>query len=81
MLEGLFLTSDVERGATGIQENVPLGDMVVSKESTLDDFKLQILTSPQMVALSIPSPKFIRVRHLEEGKPSTILRNGAQSLQ
>ncbi|KAI0222462.1 Ubiquitin carboxyl-terminal hydrolase 40 [Lamellibrachia satsuma] len=80
--------SAAEPGINGTteQENVTelqtrsLGEVIISKESTLDDLKQQIMTLPKMID-AIPTPRFLRVRLIENGHLGTVLRLATQSLQ
>ena len=60
----------------------PIGEVVISKESTLEVLKHQILTLPKMAAtVAVPTTHFLRVRLMENGRPTTVLRNSTQTLQ
>ena len=57
-----------------------LGEVIISKESTLDDLKQQIMTLPEMVDV-VPTQQFLRVRLMENGHLGTVLRLATQTLQ
>jgi len=57
-----------------------LGEVIISKESTLDDLKQQIMTLPEMVD-AVPMQQFLRVRLIENGHLGTVLRLATQTLQ
>ncbi|XP_064614511.1 ubiquitin carboxyl-terminal hydrolase 40-like [Liolophura sinensis] len=58
-----------------------MGYVEISKEATLEDLKLQVMTLPQVMDLPIPSPDFLRLRLVEQGRLSSVLKGPAQTLQ
>ena len=58
-----------------------VGDVEVSKQATLEDLKLQIMTLPLMEDVQVPMFDFLRVRKLENHCPETVLRNSSLTLQ
>ena len=59
----------------------PLGEVIISKESTLEDLKQQVMTLPQMGQVSVPTSRFLRLRLIENRLPTLVLRNHSQTLQ
>ena len=78
---GLLLGS----GSASLEDTAPspvqLGELLVSKEMTLEDLKLKVLTMPKMEELPVPSANHLRVRILEQGRPTTVLRVNTNTLQ
>lgn len=79
-------TAYTASNGTTEQENVmdfqtrSLGEVIISKESTLDDLKQQIMTLPEMID-AIPTQQFLRLRLVENGHLGTVLRLATQTLQ
>ena len=63
------------------EEPVYLGDIEVALTITLEEFKLQILTLPLLSELSVLTHAVLRVRIMESGCLSTVLKGANQTLQ
>ncbi|XP_070564811.1 LOW QUALITY PROTEIN: ubiquitin carboxyl-terminal hydrolase 40-like [Ptychodera flava] len=68
-------------GDTESDKRIALGDIEISKDATLEDLKCQVMTLPQMIEISPPTVKFVRIRLLENNRPTRILRNLDQTLK
>ncbi|XP_069111177.1 ubiquitin carboxyl-terminal hydrolase 40-like [Argopecten irradians] len=62
-------------------EPLTIGEVEVSLQDTLEDFQQLVMTLPVMADLNIPTIHFIRVRLIEEGQLTTVLRPATQTLQ
>ena len=62
-------------------EPILLGEVQISKEATLDDLKGQIMTLPLMLEVSVPMAQFLRLRMLENGRPTLVLKGSSEKLQ
>ncbi len=60
---------------------IALGDVVVSKDDTLDDLRIHILTLDLLENAPVPMPTFLRVRLMEGQHVTTVLRGSTQTLQ
>lgn len=58
-----------------------LGDIDISKDATLEDLRLQIMTLPGAADLPILMPDFMRVRLLEGKDMRTVLRGKQNTLR
>ena len=58
-----------------------LGEVEISKEATLTDLKQQIMTLNPVIDLPIPSPEFMRLRVIEHGRLTNVLKNKDQVLK
>ncbi|KAK6165349.1 hypothetical protein SNE40_022291 [Patella caerulea] len=66
---------------SGGQTSIHIGEIDIWKESTLEELKMQILTLPKVARLALPSIYNIRVRLLNNLRPSTILRDHSHTLK
>ncbi|XP_033761704.1 ubiquitin carboxyl-terminal hydrolase 40-like [Pecten maximus] len=67
--------------ASEVQEPLMIGEVEVSLQDTLEDFQQLVMTLPLMADINIPTTNFIRVRLIEDGRLSTVLRPSNQTLQ
>ena len=58
-----------------------VGEIEVSLDMTLDDLKLQVMTLPAIVDLGVPTVEFLRIRVIEDGYLTTVLKGGSQTLR
>ncbi|XP_028924841.1 ubiquitin carboxyl-terminal hydrolase 40 isoform X1 [Ornithorhynchus anatinus] len=58
-----------------------IGDLEISQEASLEDLKIQALTLPSFLEVSIPSPLFLRAWKMERKHPGKLLRNNQQPLK
>ena len=58
-----------------------MGDIVISASDTVEDLKLMILTLPEGDNLIVPTIDFLRVRLIEDGHLTTVLKDHKQTLQ
>ncbi|XP_055959403.1 ubiquitin carboxyl-terminal hydrolase 40 [Patella vulgata] len=86
-LQGLLLGTnqseedkDSQSNSEG-QTSIHMGEIDIWKESTLEELKMQILTLPKVARLALPSIYNIRVRLLNNLRPSTILRDHSHTIK
>ena len=61
---------------------MPLGGIIISKEATLEELKLQIMTLPQFTSICcVPSHSFMRLSLLENKKCTSVLRGHELTVQ
>lgn len=80
-IQGLFQSSSKEPDTSLTEEPVYLGDIEVALTITLEEFKLQILTLPLLSEFSVLTHAFLRVRIMESGCLSSVLKGANQTLQ
>ena len=79
---GLFGASSKDQSKSKTSdEPVFVGDIEVALVMTLEEFEFQILSLPALSGLSLPTPGFLRVRMVESGYMSTVLKGPSQTLQ
>jgi hypothetical protein len=81
MYTGLWNTSSGEVTPGDQTEALHVGEIQVSVDSTLDDLKLQVMTLPAITDLGVPMTEFLRVRVIEDGRPTTVLKGASQTLR
>ncbi|XP_060066969.1 ubiquitin carboxyl-terminal hydrolase 40-like [Ylistrum balloti] len=74
-------TSSGEASENETQEPLSIGEVEVSLQDTLEDFQQLVMTLPLMADINIPTTNFIRVRMIEDGQLTTVLRPPTQTLQ
>nr|XP_058972797.1 ubiquitin carboxyl-terminal hydrolase 40-like [Pocillopora verrucosa] len=85
-VQGLLGSSTVETSgnddnAKGSDSLEPLGDVEISKESSLYDLKLQISHMPQLSDHVIPTPLFVRLQEVVDNHATRVLRGTNQTLR
>ncbi|XP_077978745.1 ubiquitin carboxyl-terminal hydrolase 40-like [Glandiceps talaboti] len=73
--------SSTTDGGNSTNQPVQIGEIEISKDATLEDLKMQVLTLPQMMEISVPTINFLRLRVIENHNPTRILRNMDQTLK
>jgi len=82
-LSGNPATSDTFRAeeiANSLQP-IHLGDLEISRDATLGELKLQVMTLNKVSELPIPSVEFIRLRLREKDRLTLVLRDIDQTLR
>ncbi|KAL5006935.1 hypothetical protein ScPMuIL_015741 [Solemya velum] len=78
-LQGLMKRDDSAPAAK--EEPVMIGDIDISKESTLEEMKEIIMTLDLLADIPLPTPKFLRVRLKVDEILGTVLRPDSTSVQ
>lgn len=76
-----IFTGNSTSSLMGTSSQLLLGDIDISKDATLEDLRLQILTLPGSADLPVLMPDFLRVRVLEGGQLKTVLRGSQNTLR
>lgn len=76
-----IFTGNSTSSLMGTSSQLLLGDIDISKDATLEDLRLQILTLPGSADLPVLMPDFLRVRVLEGGQLKTLLRGSQNTLR
>lgn len=85
-VQGLFGSSAEEKlgyddNAEGSDSLEPLGDVEISKESSLYDLKLHISLMSQLSDHVIPTPSFVRLQEIVDNHATRVLRGGNRTLR
>ncbi|XP_071803820.1 ubiquitin carboxyl-terminal hydrolase 40-like isoform X1 [Asterias amurensis] len=78
----LILSNESQKDNTvGKSQHALVGNVELSQDATLNDFKVQILTLPGMSEVGLPGPDFLRIRLMDRGHLGRVLRENHQTLR
>ncbi|XP_046546355.1 ubiquitin carboxyl-terminal hydrolase 40-like [Haliotis rubra] len=81
-IQGLLSPSASTTSADmAVPQPLQVGEIEISKDATLEDLKLQIMTLPAMTDMPVPTFEFLRVRLVSDHRPGQVLRGLTQTLR
>ncbi|XP_071102445.1 ubiquitin carboxyl-terminal hydrolase 40-like isoform X2 [Haliotis cracherodii] len=81
-IQGLLSPSASTTSANmAVSQTLQVGEVEISKDATLEDLKLQLMTLPALTDMPVPTFEFLRVRLVTDHRPGQVLRGLTQTLR